>query len=259
MKYTLSPNEDFEIVWRGQGNLKAPKISSGTEIIATEDYVANLVNYKAITVSFSLSASTPAVSGNKMEKGNSLTSVSFAYNFSKTPETGTTSLTDYSETIGKSGTATIDYSSAPVTTTKTWTIRGKEPQVPGKEQAEATGNVTLSFMNGIYYGVAAQPEEINSAFILNAGFTKTLSATRIASFSANAGAAQYVWYALPSSIGKCAFKDTSTGFDAGLLLIKGDTGDPFEFTNSFGVSEAYYVYRSKNPNLGQMTISVSAA
>lgn len=106
----------------------------------------------------------------------------------------------------------------------------------------------LYFYNGVYYGAAAQPSTIDSAFVL--GLTKELRSNKKPSFNANAGAGQYIWYCLPKRMGTCAFK--VGGFDGGFLLV-----DTISFTNASGYTEDYYIYRSDNASLGSTSISVS--
>ena len=110
----------------------------------------------------------------------------------------------------------------------------------------------------MYIGVAAFPSEINSAFLLDTDkFTKTLTGSRVTSFTKNAGSGQYIWYALPKSIGKCSFK--VGGFEGGFSLVTFNSNDYFSFTNASGYSEDYYVYRSDNAALGNTSVTVAAA
>lgn len=217
-------------------------------VSGVREYVDNLVNYSAITGTLTLSGTVPASSGGKLEKGQSLTQVTLSWSFSKVPAEGTASLTDHGAISAKTGSTTLSYDPS-VTTGKTWTLTGKEVQVPGKSQAQVTKSVSVQFLNGVYYGAAALPASIDSAFIL--GLTKTLSASRVSSFKANAGAGEYVWYALPEGIGECAFN--VGGFDGGFALV-----DTIQFTNASGFTERYYVYRSDNASLGSVTVSVTA-
>ena len=217
-------------------------------VSGVREYVDNLVNYSAITGTLTLSGTVPASSGGKLEKGQSLTQATLSWSFSKDPAEGTASLTDHGAISAKTGSTTLAYD-PPVTTGKTWTLTGKETPVPGKSQAQVTKSVSVQFLNGVYYGKAAAPASVDSAFILGSGFTKTLSASRVASFSVNAAAGEYIWYALPESIGACAFK--VGGFDGGFTLV-----DTILFTNASGFSENYRVYRSDNAGLGSTTVSV---
>lgn len=115
------------------------------------------------------------------------------------------------------------------------------------EEARATTKV--SFLNGVYYGAAAAPEAIDSAFILGLA-TKTLTGTRKRTVTVDAADGKYIWYALPSRLGQCSFK--VGGFEGGFDLVS-----TMEFTNSKGYAEEYYVYRSANAGLGSTTVEVS--
>lgn len=129
-----------------------------------------------------------------------------------------------------------------------WTITaiGEREEVSSKQTAPIT------FLNGVYFGAAAQPASIDSAFVLS--LTKKLASGKVTSFTANAGANQYIWYCLPvrSPFGKCTFK--VGGFEGGFALA---TAEPIEFENASGYTEAYYVYRSDESNLGNTTVGVS--
>lgn len=217
-------------------------------VSGVREYVDNLVNYSAITGTLTLSGTVPASSGGKLEKGQSLTQATLSWSFSKVPAEGTASLTDHGAIASKTGSTTLSYD-PPLTANKTWTLTGKEVQVPGKSQAQVAKSASVQFLNGVYYGAAALPASVDSAFVL--GLTKTLSASRVSSFKANAGAGEYVWYVLPVGIGKCAFN--VGGFDGGFALV-----GTIQFTNASGFTESYYVYRSDNASLGSVTVSVTA-
>lgn len=229
--------------------LASLKADATQQVNDLRQYVDDLLNYQAISATLSVKSSTPAMSSGKLEKGQTLSQIVLAYTFSKATAPGTASLTDFSGTLGLSGDVTIDYAT-PITAGKTWTLTGKEVQVPGKTQATVTRSVSVQFLNGVYYGATSLPGTLDSSFILS--LSRNLSASRIASFTVNAAAGQYIWYALPVSIGKCAFK--VGGFDGGFTLV-----DTIAFTNASGHTENYYVYRSDNAGLGSTTVSVSAA
>ncbi len=126
---------------------------------------------------------------------------------------------------------------------RTWKLKVEDDQ---GEVAEKS--VTLSFLNGVYYGATTQPESIDSAFIL--GFTKTLASSRARTIDVTAGEGQYIWYALPVRLGKCTF--AVGGFAGGFDLV-----DTIDFTNAKGYTESYYVYRSGQANLGATKVVIS--
>lgn len=127
-----------------------------------------------------------------------------------------------------------------------WTITatGERGEVSSKQTP------AITFLNGVYYGVAAQPETVDSAFVL--GLTKKLSSAKISSFTVNAGAGQYIWYCLPerSPFGTCTFK--VGGFEGGFTLV-----DTIDFENASNYTERYHIYRSDESSLGNTTVGVS--
>lgn len=195
-----------------------------------EDAVADL-NYKAIEISgFSASPSTA-------EMGSTVSSVALSWAVNKTP----TELT-------LDG-AAVDVAATSKTVTGTFTAY-KEWALKATDERGATSSKTasLSFLNGVYYGVSTEPAAYDSAFIL--GLTKNLRSSKLTSFSVKAGSGQYIYYCLPKRMGTCSFK--VGGFDGGFSLV-----DTISFTNASGYAEDYYVYRSDNAGLGQTAVTVS--
>lgn len=204
-------------------------------IKALEDAVADL-NYKAISISsFSASPSTA-------EMGSTVSSVALSWGTNKTPTALTLDGTaldigDTSKTV-----------TGAFTTNKTWTLKATD-----EREAAATKTVTLAFLNGIYYGVALEPTNYDSTFLLNgldAGLNKTLKNSKLTSFSETAAGDEYIYYCLPKRMGTCSFK--VGGFDGGFSLV-----DTIAFTNAFGYTEDYYIYRSDNAGLGHTSVTVS--
>lgn len=104
---------------------------------------------------------------------------------------------------------------------------------------------TISFYNGVYYGVASDRVGISE-------LTKKLQGNNSCEFSGNAGEGQYFFFASPTRHGTPSFKDKDTGFGADFALVDGNVS----FTNASGYEETYQLYRSTHPALGQTTISV---
>ena len=104
-------------------------------------------------------------------------------------------------------------------------------------------------MNGVYYGVSAIPSSYDSAFVLK--LTKALQGSRNKTFTLNAGAGQYIFYAIPARYRECGFN--VGGFDGGFTKVS-----TFDFTNASGYKESYYLYKSDNANLGNTTVSANS-
>lgn len=130
-----------------------------------------------------------------------------------------------------------------ITANKTFTLKAV-----GQREEEVTKTASISFLRGVYWGVAASDAEINSELILS--FQKGLQGGRAKTFTVNAGAGQHIFYALPASYGACNFN--VGGFDGGFSKVS-----TFEFTNAQGHAENYDVYKSTNANLGNTTVKVS--
>ena len=196
-----------------------------------EGHIADLM-YKPITInSFTNSVGT-------VEIGTTVTNVTLQWSLSKTPKTIT--LDGESLDITDTSWTRDDLN---ITTNKTFSLA-----VTDERATKATKSTTITFLNGVYYGAAAAPSNYDSSFIL--GLTRTLRSSKLSSFTANAGANQYIYYALPSSYGACTF--SVGGFTGGFELV-----DTISFENASGHSENYRIYKSVNAGLGNTTVSVT--
>ena len=232
----IAPTDKGGYTWSkfaGEGS----EMSADTEkrISDLEKAVADL-NYSAIVInSFSASPSTA-------EMGSKVTSVALSWGVNKTP----TALTLDGSALGvndKSKTVTGTF-----TANKSWKLKATD-----ERGATAEKTASLSFLNGIYYGVSDEPNTYNSAFLLSGldrGINKVLRSSKLTSFSESAGGNEYIYYCLPKRMGTCSFK--VGGFDGGFTLV-----DTIAFTNAFGYTEDYFIYRSDNTGLGATTVTVS--
>lgn len=132
---------------------------------------------------------------------------------------------------------------------KTWTLVAKDSGSASQAPATATKAASLTFLNRVYFGAAAAPSAVNSAFLLGLA-NAVLTNTKARNFTVNAGAGQHIWYAVPARLGACAFK--VGGFDGGFTLA-----GTISHTNASGYTEEYNVYRSDNANLGSTAVTVS--
>lgn len=116
------------------------------------------------------------------------------------------------------------------------------------EAEKYSKTASLVFLNGVYYGTAAAPETIDSAFAL--GLTKILTDTRKRTVTVSAAPGEYIWYCFPESMQPATFK--VGGFEGGFDLVA-----TIEFTNACEHTEPYYIYRSANAGLGDTTVEVT--
>ena len=189
-------------------------------------------NYKPITInSFTNDKNT-------LEMGIKVTEVTLNWTLSKNPKT----MTIDSESITPVSNRTKTYTGQNITTNKTYTLK-----VTDEKDATATKTTSISFVNGVYWGVKEAPESYDSAFVL--GLTKGLQGSKGKTFTVDAAAGQYIFYALPTRYGSCTFN--VGGFDGGFTKVA-----TIEFTNASGYKESYDIYKSVNAGLGSTTVTV---
>lgn len=109
-------------------------------------------------------------------------------------------------------------------------------------QTSASKSVSVSFANRVYYGAAADLTTVTS-------LSSVLSNDPERTITVNAGAGEYIIYAIPARLGDVTF--FVSGFEGGFE-------DPVEqtLTNASGYQETYKVYRSTNTNLGNTTVEI---
>lgn len=108
-------------------------------------------------------------------------------------------------------------------------------------------SVSVNFYNGIYYGVSSNVNYNSSLIRL---FTKTISNSKARTIAVNASSGQYIYYCLPSRLGVPIFN--VGGFEGGFELVS-----TINFTNTYGYTENYDIYKSSNSGLGVTTVGIS--
>lgn len=171
------------------------------------------------------------------EMGTVVTSVTFNWTTNKTP----TSI-DLAGTSLEPELKTYTLSDLSISSAKSWTLTVTD------EKISASKTTSVSFTNGVYYGVgSATAEQVDSSFIL--GLSKSLQTGKGKTFNANPGSGEYIYYALPTRYGTPSFY--VGGFEGGF-----DKLVTIEFTNASGYTENYDVYRSTNAALGSTDVTV---
>lgn len=188
-------------------------------------------DYKPITISSFTN------NKNTVEMGTKITDVILNWVLSKNPKT----MMIDSESIIPLTTRTKTYSGQNITTNKTFTLK-----VTDEKDASATKTTSITFLNGVYWGAKAAPSNYDSAFIL--GLSKGLQGNKNKTFTVNAIAGQYIFYALPARYGACTFN--VGGFDGGFTKVS-----TIQFTNASGYAESYDIYKSVNAGLGNTTVT----
>lgn len=121
-------------------------------------------------------------------------------------------------------------------------------EVTDERGAKDNASTSISFVNGVYYGVCRADDECTSEAIL--ALTRKLQSSRGITFTVNAGAEQHIVFAMPSRYGTPTFN--VGGFDGGFSKVT-----TFNFTNASGYTESYDVWVSDNSGLGDTTVKVS--
>lgn len=198
-----------------------------------ENDIAELMYEPIDITAFSV---TPSVA----EKGSTVENASFTWEINRDPKTLTFDGTNIDSTLRKTTLTGLS-----VTKKKTWKLQALD-----ERYASDSMDATLSFYNGIYYGMAAAPATVDSEFIKALG-GKVISGNAARTVNVTGGEGLYLWYAYPASLG--AVKFNIGGFDYEY------DAETVPFTNDYGVTENYYVYKSGQPILSSVSVTVKGA
>lgn len=180
------------------------------------------------------------------EKGATVNDVTLSWQLNKTPNPATDSLMLDGEfiTLAKSG--ELDLTEQGITSNRKWVLTATD------RKGSATKEASLTFYNGVYYGVSESPAAYDSEFIIALGKSgkKVLRSSKLTSFTVTAGKGEYIYYCLPVSMGKCTFRVVGS-LPGGFELVS-----TLAYTNEHGHEEQYYIYRSTNAELGETPLEV---
>lgn len=205
-----------------------------TDVSTLQGQMADLL-YEAIAITaFSVSPST-------VELGSAVDSVMLNWALNKDPVAQTMGGVAMS-TSQRSTTMEYDGDSV-LSANTTFTLVATD-----ERGATATKFATLSFLNGVYYGVMEDDTTLDSAAVLT--LTKKLQSSRALSFTVTAGATQRIAFAIPTRYGTPNFN--VGGFDGGFHLAS-----TIDLTNASGYTESYDVWLSENTGLGSTTVKVT--
>ena len=203
------------------------------------------IGYKPISISsFTITSVTydggGTGSSGTIEKGKTVTGVSASFSINKVPVTLT--FDGNAITPAQSGTVT---KSGSYTTNTSFSLVAKDNGAPNVSPTTSTKSISLNFYNRVYWGADAIPDSINDAFLLGMDDSVLTNSKSRTINGVNVEVGEYMWYALPTSMGTCTF--TYNGFTGGFTEIT-----TFNHTNASGHTESYRVYRSDNSNLGMI-------
>jgi len=214
--------------------------------------IADQPAYRAIKESWIVPAfditSFSIVGGNIKEVGEFVSEPDFTAAYNRTPTVAALSDNDgnppkdviYSPTAFNSD---ADFQKFNNNETVVFTLNAEED---GEVDSQ---NTTMYWRPRTMYGVNSSTGPYDEAFI-EALANQQLDNNRQVTFTVNAGAGEYIFYAYPSAYGTGTF--FVGGFEGGFSLV-----GTISVTNSFGVTQNYYLYRSDNHSLGSTTVTVT--
>lgn len=218
--------------------LSPSKIAEKLQIAEMQKQIAEIraeLAYEAIDITkFTNSAA------GTYEMGTTITAVNLSWELNKTPASQTLDGASIGVDVRSES-----YTGLSITSNKTYSL-----SVTDEKGATDSASSSISFLNGVYYGVMEDGTTIDSAAVLK--LTRELRGDRKKTFTANAGEGQKHAFAIPTRYGTPTFKDAETGFQAGFYLA-----ETIQFTNASGYTEEYNVWLSTNPGMGSMTVAVS--
>lgn len=177
-----------------------------------------------------------------VEKGNTINEVTFNWSLSGTPTVLKISHNSKEANIELGLTSTtLDSLNLKQDTEFTLHAEDRKANI-----SEATTN--LIFTYNVYHGVAAVPDTYNGEFIDR--LIGELQTSRDASINVNAGAGQYIFYAVPTEYGECTF--TSGGFTGGFRKVA-----TVSKVNVYNVTTEYDIWKSDYAQLGETNVIIS--
>ena len=180
------------------------------------------------------------------EKGATVNDVTLSWQLNKTPNPATDSLMLDGEFITLAESGELNLTEQGITSNRKWVLTATD------RKGSATKEASLTFYNGVYYGVSEAPAAYDSEFIIALGKSgkKVLRSSKLTSFTVTAGEGEYIYYCLPVSMGKCTFRVVGS-LPGGFELVS-----TLAYTNEHGHEEQYYIYRSTNAELGETPLEV---
>lgn len=182
---------------------------------------------------------------NVVEKGEAIKNILLNWTLSKDPVTQTIDINpiiDRIPPITASDRGAI-ISGKDIVKDTTFTLT-----VTDERGTTATKTVSITFLNGVYYGAHTNADGLTSEQIIGT-LTKNLQSSKDTTFTVNAGSSEYIYFCMPSRFDAPRF--IVGGFEGGF-----DKVSTIYIKNASGYSDSYDIYRSTNMGLGNTTVSV---
>lgn len=170
-----------------------------------------------------LSISTFTNNVNNVEKGSTVTSITFNYSYNKTPTTSSIN-NSIGNISGSSTTKTVS-----LTTNTTYTLTASDGQTT------KTATTSVTFLNKVYYGTSSNTSLDNSQVLTLSNNILTSTKNRTITLD---GGGNYIYYCYPTSMGDATFNINGLT----VTLIK----STLTVTNALGDVTSYNIYRTSN-------------
>ena len=215
------------------------RIETATDerFVTLEEAVQGIIddlNYKAIDIT-----ALSNTAGGTHEFGTVITGYTLNWSLNKEPVSQTLDGVSIGADV-----RSVTESDLKIIDNRTFTLK-----VTDERGATDTAATSISFLNGVYYGVLEDGAAIDSAAVLD--LTRKLQGSKTITFTADAGTGQRIAYAFPTRYSGVPVFNVG-GFEGGFSLAS-----TFQFTNASGYTETYDVYLSDNTGLGSTTVKVS--
>ena len=189
-----------------------------------------------------IAVNTMSATNSSNEIGATVAATEVTWALNKAPKTQKIKFGNEAEETLGTDVRSKSYTGKTITANTTITLT-----VTDERDAEVTRSVTIGFQPKVYWGVSAETT-LDSAGIL-ALASSALASSRARTLSVNAGAGQYIYYAIPSSFGTPTFN--VGGFDGGFSKVA-----TVSHQNASGHTQNYDVWRSVNAGLGSTSVTV---
>ena len=189
-----------------------------------------------------IAVSSMSATNSSNEIGATVTNTVVNWALNKEPKTQKIKFSSETEEILETDVRSKSYTGKSVTSNSIIKLT-----VTDERDAEVSRQVTIQFQPKVYYGVSSDPSALDSSAI-NA-LTGVLASNKARTFSANAGAGEYIVYIIPSGFGTPTFN--VGGFDGGFVKTK-----TLAHTNASGYEQNYDVWQSVNAALGETSVTV---
>ena len=198
------------------------------------------------TITSGIIAPTPAItsfsslSGN-LEVGQTVNTPSFSASYNTTP----TSVTLYDSVnatpVTLSSTTSFSSTHNFIRTTAgnvSFTLTANFSGTP------TTASAYINWLTRTYYG------HLTTFTTVTAMQSNVLTGSHTGNYTITAGTGEYLYFAIPTALGTPTF--SVGGFTGGISLQTTSS-----YTNTYGVTTAYSIYKSDNPSLGTISVVLS--